>query len=205
MTRNSYSPIRKKGSISLSINAIVVVVLAFVMLGLGLTLTKTIFSDVGSTAGEINEQVRQQILDDLRTGNKPLSFPSNNVNLKYRDDADIVLGIKNTGDGVRYYCLSWEARDEAGLPIYPAPAGLSDSLNFVYINDPRVLSGAATDVIPVKLRARQANQGLYQGKLIVYESMTPPAPPPAQQICPSTYNPQVWKVHAQKTFFINVN
>ena len=72
----------KKGDLNLSIQVIVVIVIAFVVLGLGLNFVRSQFRNIEETAGSVQEQVRQQILDDLRTGNKKLSFPSTSINIE---------------------------------------------------------------------------------------------------------------------------
>jgi hypothetical protein len=182
----------KKASLSLSINAIVIVVLAFVMLGLGLTLTRTVFKDIGNTAGSINEQIRQQILDDLRTGNKPLSFPQNRAVVEFGKESTIAFGIKNTGSETSYYCALLESR-------------MKDSdddaeINFYYDTDPQRLTAQNTVVVPVTIDAGNAvdGQGLYRGKINIYESTAD-----SVADCPETGGGD-WTLYAQKSFFIQV-
>ena len=64
----------KKGSLNLSIEAIVIVVIAFVVLGLGLGFVRGQFKSITETTTSIQDQIRQQITEDLRTGDKKLSF-----------------------------------------------------------------------------------------------------------------------------------
>ena len=64
----------RKGSLNLSIEAIVIVVIAFVVLGLGLGFVRSQIGSIQSTSTAVQEQISQQVLDDLRTGNKKLSW-----------------------------------------------------------------------------------------------------------------------------------
>src|SRR3989344_4523024 len=93
----------KKGSLELSVNAIVIVVLAFAMLGLGLIFVRNLFSGITETTTQVQEQVKQQILDDLRTGNKPLSFPAQRLNVEIGDKKDLAFGVLNVGETALYF------------------------------------------------------------------------------------------------------
>ena len=86
----------KKGSLNLSIQAIVIIVIAFVVLGLGLTFVRSQFKSMGETAGAVQEQISQQILEDLRVGDKKLSFPTEEVKVTKSDSKQLSVGVKNT-------------------------------------------------------------------------------------------------------------
>lgn len=88
----------RKSSLSISINAIVIIVLAMTFLGLGLGFVRNMFSDIGGTTTQVQEQIKQQILDDLRTGDKKLSFPTTQVKVGSKEESIISIGVKNTGD-----------------------------------------------------------------------------------------------------------
>ena len=85
----------KKGSLNLSIEAIVVVVIAFVVLGLGLGFVRGQFGDITKTSAGIQEQIRQKILEDLRTGDQKLSFPAQTLSIPKGEASDIAVGVKN--------------------------------------------------------------------------------------------------------------
>ncbi|MCK4522340.1 MAG: hypothetical protein KAU20_07245 [Nanoarchaeota archaeon] len=95
----------KKGALNLSINAIVIIVLALTMLGLGLGFIRGMFKDITSTTGQVQEQIRQQILEDLRTGNKPLSFPVQRIKASVNEKKDLAFGVMNTGDSSIDYTI----------------------------------------------------------------------------------------------------
>src|SRR3989344_7160585 len=88
--------IKKKGSLNLSIEAIVIIVIAFVVLGLGLSFVRGQFKSITETSSSVQEQVRQQVLEDLRTGNKKLNFPATTLNIERSSSQDIAIGVKNT-------------------------------------------------------------------------------------------------------------
>ena len=90
------SRLSKKAALELSINAIVIVILAMTLLGLGLTFVRGMFEDITETTGSVQESVREQILEDLRTGDKKLSFPSSSVDVEGGDERTLAIGVKNT-------------------------------------------------------------------------------------------------------------
>src|SRR3990167_3179602 len=85
----------RKASLELSVNAIVIIVLAMTLLGLGLGFIRSQFGEITEIGTGVQEQIKQQILEDLRTGNKKLSFPTSEVQMGRRDDTVIAMGIKN--------------------------------------------------------------------------------------------------------------
>jgi len=92
----------RKGSLNLSIQAIVIIVIAFVVLGLGLGFVRGLFENIVGDTDAIQEQIREQVLDDLRRGDKKLSFPSTEVNIAKKNSNVIAVGIKNITR--RTYC-----------------------------------------------------------------------------------------------------
>ncbi len=88
----------KKSSLEMSIKTIVVVVLAMTLMGLGLTFMRGMMKNISSTTDTIQENLKQQILDDLRRGDKRLSFPGNEVKVPVNGESIIAIGVKNTYD-----------------------------------------------------------------------------------------------------------
>jgi len=103
-----------RGSLELSIQTIIIVVIAFVVLGLGLGFVREQFAGIGSTTTAVQEQISQQILDDLRTGNKPLSFPASKLSLETTEESVQAIGIKNTKDSPLNLVVKFEVRDDEG-------------------------------------------------------------------------------------------
>lgn len=88
----------KRASLNLSINAIVIIVLAMTLLGLGLGFIRGQFKQITKTTLTVQKQVEEQIMEDLRTGNKKLSFPATSVTLDRGGTGTFALGVKNTED-----------------------------------------------------------------------------------------------------------
>ncbi|MBW2988614.1 hypothetical protein DRJ48_04365 [Candidatus Woesearchaeota archaeon] len=90
--------LNKRGALELSVNAIVIVVLAMTLLGLGLAFIRGQISKITETSEQVQDQIRDQILEDLRTGDKRLSFPSSEISIRSRNSKTIVIGVKNLLD-----------------------------------------------------------------------------------------------------------
>ena len=86
----------KKSSLELSIRTIVVVVLAMTLLGLGLGFIRSMFENLGETTFSVQDQIKQQILEDLRTGDKKLSFPTSEIKIGKQASKILAVGVKNT-------------------------------------------------------------------------------------------------------------
>ena len=86
----------KKAALELSINAIVIVILAMTLLGLGLGFVRNMFTDITDTTSQVQDQMKEQILDDLRRGDKKLSFPSQRIEMEGGDEEILAIGVKNT-------------------------------------------------------------------------------------------------------------
>jgi hypothetical protein len=87
---------KKRASLEISIQAIIIIVLAMTFVGLGLGFVKGLFKNITETTGSVQEQVKQQILEDLRTGDKKLSFPTAEVIIEKQASKVLAVGVKNT-------------------------------------------------------------------------------------------------------------
>jgi hypothetical protein len=157
----------KKGSLELSIQTIVIVVIAFSVLGLGLTFVRQQFSDIGDTTVTIQEQVKQQILDDLRTGNKKLSFPSNKMDIGKGESEDIAFGVKNTLNDELNYMITIKVKKMEGSTL--TEADLKDEVTFFYDDDKYSLPATESRVHSIKVSA-PGDKGTYLVKLSILDS-----------------------------------
>lgn len=82
----------------MAIEVIVVVVIAMTLLGLGLGFVRNQFSTITETTLTVQEQIKQQILDDLRVGNKKLSFPTERYTINTGSKKDMAIGVQNLED-----------------------------------------------------------------------------------------------------------
>ncbi len=103
----------KRGTLNISIEAIVIVVIALTVLGLGITFVRQQITGIGTTTTTIQEQIKQQILDDLRTGNKKLSFPATELKLETRQESVEAFGVKNIEDGPVTLIIKFQVKDGA--------------------------------------------------------------------------------------------
>ena len=109
----------KKGSLNLSIEAIVIVVIASTVRGLGLGFVKNQMDDIDKTSSSIQTQISQKILEDLREGNKKLSFPADKLSLATGEESVQAIGIKNTGDIEVYLKVQFQVKDNADFKLFP--------------------------------------------------------------------------------------
>jgi len=143
----------KKADLSISINAIVIIVLAMTFLGLGLTFVRGMFKNIGETTTKVSEQIEQQILDDLRRGDKKLSFPQEEVSIEGGKSTVIAIGIKNTGAGDDYYCIElWEIAGNTQIQLDPLTSvSQSEPFNFYWDEGPQHLNANEANVYGIKL------------------------------------------------------
>lgn len=151
----------RKGSLNLSIQAIVIVVIAFVVLGLGLGFVRSQFGEIQKTSTAVQEQISQQILDDLRTGNKPLSFPASKLVLETGEESVQAIGIKNTGDSLRNMLIQFEVKtadtpgifESAQTLDFTSTSGDSVTADILWDDEVQTLKAGETRVIPVTITA----------------------------------------------------
>jgi len=89
------SLLHKKGSLELSINAIVILILAITMLGLGLGFMKGLFSKTTKQLGEVGEDIKAQMIEQLRTSSAKLTLREEDVNIPRSETKDVYFAIKN--------------------------------------------------------------------------------------------------------------
>ncbi len=130
----------KKADLNMSIQAIVIIVLAMTLLGLGINFIRGQFGSLTETTSSVQEQIKQQILDDLRTGNKKLSFPASEVTMERSDATVIAIGVKNTGNQQLEFKIDMGCTQEG--------------IDFLYQADkPYTLSTADAQVYPIRVTA----------------------------------------------------
>jgi hypothetical protein len=167
----------KRASLSLSINAIVIIVLAMTMLGLGLGFIRGQFKQITKTTLTVQKQVEEQITEDLRTGDKRLSFPSTDVSLDRGSTQTYALGVKNTkGVGSLTFTINLETTGTKGGTDPTA-------LSFFYDEGPFTLSPAEAQVYPFQITS-STTVDTYKIKITIMDDTN--------------------NVYDQKTFFLTV-
>lgn len=190
---------KKRGSLELSINAIVIIVLAFVLLGLGLGFIRNQFKSMSGTTAQVQEQVKQQILEDLRTGDKKLSFPSTRVQIDKGGLNDLAVGIKNTKPSgeMHFYLDVFVSKDQLNnikctkIPGADAEAfdglavtcdttqstatdavgedGQVKDLSFFWQSGPYTLGVADSEVYPISVQETGKQSDTYMVNIVVWE------------------------------------
>ena len=183
----------KKGSLNLSIQAIVIVVIAFVVLGLGLGFVRSQFGEIQKTSTAVQEQISQQILDDLRTGNKKLSFPASKLVVETEEESVQAIGVKNTGDTNIDLTVAFEVKNADGtFDKFTSGDDVSFSTkdgtatgSILWDDSKQTLKPGESRVIPVTIKAPD-KIGNYLYKVVLEEDTQTEA-------------------YDQKTFFIKTN
>ena len=93
----NYRPRARKGTLQLSINMIVIIVLAMTILGLGLGFVRNQFKQIGSTGSQVQDQIKEQILEQMRTSGKKVAVQKQ-INLGRRESSVLGIGVKNVGE-----------------------------------------------------------------------------------------------------------
>ena len=175
----------KRASLSLSIEVIVIVVIAFVVLGLGLGFVRSQFKSITETSGSVQEQIRQQILEDLRTGNKKLSFPATSLNIEKGQAQDIGIGVKNTkNSGDLHFKLEVKTLKKQGVDNLD----VSDQVEYFFLEGPFTLKVTDAEAYNIKIIA-SGDKGTYLVNLRVLDQ--------------DAANPED-SVYAEKSFFANI-
>ncbi|MBI4440144.1 hypothetical protein HY638_04190 [Candidatus Woesearchaeota archaeon] len=140
----------KKGDLNITVNAIVVIVLALTFLSLGLVFIRQIFEGISDTTLTVQDQIRQQILDDLRRGDKKLSFPADEITVARGKEKIFGIGVKNVLDAKDDFTV--EIFDSGGIGV-PNSATLQDNskVGFFWDSSPQTLGVNDVGVIGIKV------------------------------------------------------
>ncbi len=179
--------LNKKASLNLSIQAIVIVVIAFVVLGLGLSFVRGQFKSITETSSSVQEQIRAQILEDLRTGNKKLSFPATTLTIEKGDSQDIAIGVKNTKSGDLDFRVEVETLQQQGNPAATLEE-LAEQVEFFYNDGGETgfhLDATDAEAYNIKIIA-DGDKDTYQVRLKVIDLTEPDQP------------------YAEKSFFVDI-
>jgi len=156
----------KKAALELSINAIVIIVIAMAVLGLGLGFVRSQMKKIGETSTSVQEQIRGQILDDLRVGNKKLSFPTERFTVSFSELKDFAVGIQNLEPTTLTFTIKlWEYKGTVFVPIDATSGGL-DAGQFFWDSTLQKLNGGEARVYGALFKAKN-EPGNYLYKLEV--------------------------------------
>jgi hypothetical protein len=163
----------KKADLNMSIQAIVVIVLAMTLLGLGIGFIRNQFASLTETTGSVQEQIKQQILDDLRTGDKKLSFPATEIQLSRGKSTVIAIGVKNTGISTLVFGINMTCTSEGTATI--------PTTFYNKAPDAFTLLASEAQVYPIKVTASSTDTGNYICSVKVIDNANPTGTPYAQK------------------------
>ena len=95
----------KKGSLSLSVEAIVILVMAITMLGLGLGFIKSKFGQASETFGQVTESVKEQIKRDFAKSDTKSVMTPLTPSVNAGGVTDLYLGVKNKDTDTKYFAI----------------------------------------------------------------------------------------------------
>lgn len=111
-------------------------------------------------AYNIQEQIKQQVIDDLRTGDKKLVFPASEIIMNKKESKVNAIGIKNVKQGNLKYKL--EIVQTGGDKIF----GDDINDNFLYPQDIEELPAIESRPIPIRITS-ETTVGKGQFKVII--------------------------------------
>ncbi len=159
----------KKASLNLSIEAIVVVVIAFTVLGLGLGFVKEKFKSFSDTSTQVSSQIKDQILENMRSSGKKLSV-DREVIMERGDTKVVNIGVVNTGTATATFGINIIAMKKQNIDGTAGDkADMPNEVTFFY-NElvDKELSPTDGDVIPITITTTGSASGnyLYQVKVL---------------------------------------
>lgn len=158
----------KKASLNMAIEVIVIVVIAMTLLGLGLGFVRNQFGQITETTSTVQEQIKQQILDDLRVGNKKLSFPTERFTMIGGQKKDMAIGVQNLLDTPLSFKLSILKRNDDTGQFDPVLPLTNEAGSFFWDNTDQKLSLGEARVFGI-LHQAETTKNTYLYKLVVVE------------------------------------
>ena len=162
----------KKASLNLSIEAIVVVVIAFTVLGLGLGFVKNQFKSFSDTSTQVSSQIKDQILESMRSSGKKLSV-DREVIMERGDSKAVNIGVVNTGISTTKFGINIIPMKKQNIDGTPGvTADMGDEVTFFY-NElvDKELSPTDGDVIPITITTTGGASGNYLYQVKVYSAV----------------------------------
>jgi hypothetical protein len=137
-------------------------------LGLGLGFVRNMFGGVSDMTVSVQEQIKQQILDDLRTGDKKLSFPTTQVKVGSKEETIISIGVKNTGDQDLNFEIIIEQDENEATPATNDADDPSVDGAFFWDNTEQKLEPGEANVYGIKYFA-PTSKTTYLYKVVIYD------------------------------------
>lgn len=188
----------KKASLNLSIEAIVVVVIAFTVLGLGLGFVKNQFKSFSDTSTQVSSQIKDQILESMRSSGKKLSV-DREVIMERGDSKAVNIGVVNTGTTTGNFGISIIPMKKQNIDGTAGnTADMPDEVTFFYDGMvDKELSPTDGDVIPITITTTGSASGNYLYQVKVYNGDS--------SVCSGEPIPDTCPSYDSTTFFVKVS
>ena len=201
----------KKGSLSLSINAIVVLILAVTMLGLGLLFMQNMMGGAMGQLSDVSDSVKDQMIERIRSSNEKLAFDSNDFAVRRSGNQEYYYGILNQLDSQKSFDIYFACDNAMGENLDIAQ--INRFVRFEYIPMTIPLPRNEIDVQKVIIRVDpQAVPTTYRCAIFVGDSTgSPPSPtittrtPESAQENLDTLTAEGVNIYAQRYFFVTVS
>lgn len=108
--------LKKRGSLSLSINAIVVLIMAITMLGIGLAFMRNSMGKTMKQFENVNEDIKSEMIKELQSSSSRLAFKGEDVKFKAGEKREMYFGLKNDGSASATYTIDIGCTESMSQP-----------------------------------------------------------------------------------------
>ena len=191
--------INHKGDLNLSVSAVVILILAVTMLGLGLAFIKNIFGGAIEDLNKVREDIRDNVIKDLRNSNERLGFYQEDIRVRRAGKKDVYYGVKNELDlpetfGVGIECLQPMTSSGGSGGGSQCQLGNCNVIEFDFFEKTPEIKDGGVEVMKVILNAvPESERTTYLCVIKVCEDAV------SSQQCRTEVDP-----YAQKNFFVTV-
>ncbi len=163
----------KKGSLSLSINAIVVLILAVTMLGLGLLFMNNMMGSSMDQLSSVADSIKDQMIERIRSGNEKLVFDSNDFEVKRSGQEEYYYGVLNQLQQQESFHIYFGC-DDAMSDEEMEKSTINEYVDFDYIPRTIPLGKNEIDVQKVLIRVSpQAKATTYRCAIFIGDDESP--------------------------------
>lgn len=101
----------KKGSLNISIEAIVIIVIALTVLSIGIVFVRNMGQQWEEIFKQVLADIKEKVMEDLRTGDKKLSFHGSTIEGAVLEETVTGLGVRNIGDDQLKFTIHFFVKD----------------------------------------------------------------------------------------------
>jgi hypothetical protein len=171
----------RKAALELSTGFIVVAAIGIIILVSAIFFISSQFQTISGSATQIQQEIKEQLMEDLISSNEKLVLLQNNINLDYGKDENIIFGVHNNLDTELVYGINIEItqKEQAGDKDFSGDLGL------LYYKGPFFIEKGQSGINLVKIDGKK--KGVYLVKITIKNKNDDE------------------ETYAQKSFFVEVN